>query len=240
MAVQEFHHPTTVYNTRSAEKIVPLILDLFHPSSVVDLGCGNGSWLKVFVDKGVTDILGVDGSYVKQEELLIPREKFQATDLEKPLQIQRKFDLAICLEVGEHLPESSSSTLIASLVKLSDHIVFSAAIPGQRGDRHLNEQPPEYWQQLFQSFGYHTYDVLRPLIWEDPEIFWWYKQNIFVATRENKFPDQDENIRHLVHPQLLKEVQDEFDDQLSYLQQLDQSPRYLIKKLLKSIKGKIS
>lgn len=239
MAVQDFNHTSHIYNTRSADILVPIIIDMLHPASVLDVGCGNGSWLKVLIDKGLEDVVGVDGHYVKKEDLLIPQQKFMAANLEEPLALSRKFDLALCLEVAEHLDQRHAATLVQSLVHHSNHIVFSAAIPGQQGENHINEQPPAYWQELFQEQGYHTYDVIRPRIWENDSIFWWYRQNIFLASKDEMFPGMDENIPHLVHPELLNMIKEEYAEHIAYHARLDQSPLYLWKKFLKSLKTKI-
>jgi SAM-dependent methyltransferase len=239
MAMQDFNHTSHIYNTGAGNKIVPIIIELFHPASVIDVGCGNGSWLNVFLANGVEDVLGVDGPYVKKENLLISPENFSAANLEEPLRLSRRFDLAICLEVAEHLGPDHADTLIQSLVDLSDNIVFSGAIPGQGGEQHLNEQPPQFWQQLFQQKGFHTYDVIRPKIWDDKEIFWWYRQNVFIATKVAMFPGRDENIPHLVHPELLELTQTYFADRVASINQINHSPTYLWKKLLQSLNMKI-
>ncbi len=169
----------------SARKTVPILMDLFQPSSVVDLGCGLGVWLKVFQDQGVFDVTGIDGPWVDKSRLQIKNTDFFTHDLKQPLTIGRKFDLALCLEVAEHLPESAAETLVESLVNLSDIIVFSAAIPGQGGQNHVNEQWPDYWHSKFQSHGFACYDAIRPLIWASQEISYWYKQNILIFSRFN-------------------------------------------------------
>src|ERR1700736_76826 len=100
---RKFFSGNTVSSAKSAEIIVPLIIDLLDPKSVIDIGCGTGTWLSVFQARGVGDITGVDGEWVRQEMLLIPKPSFLARDLTLDLHIERKFDLALSLEVAEHL-----------------------------------------------------------------------------------------------------------------------------------------
>src|SRR5215468_10570157 len=90
-------------SSRSAEVIVPLIIDLVNPQSVIDIGCGTGTWLSIFRAHDIQEIIGVDGDWVKDEMLLIPKSCFLARDLSQSLDIKRRFDLALSLEVAEHL-----------------------------------------------------------------------------------------------------------------------------------------
>ena len=126
----------------SAKEVVPHILELLRPESVVDVGCGVGSWLAVFREHGIEAFLGVDGAYVDGDLLQIPLEKFLPPDLSKPLQLDRRFDLAVSLEVAEHLPEECAATFVASLVALAPVVAFSAAISHQGGHQNVNEQWP--------------------------------------------------------------------------------------------------
>jgi 2-polyprenyl-3-methyl-5-hydroxy-6-metoxy-1,4-benzoquinol methylase len=102
----------------SATEIVPLILELVHPGSVIDVGCGLGTWLSVFEEHGIDDILGLDGDYVDRTRLETPEERYLPFDLEKPFRIDRQFDLVVSLEVAEHLPGECAGTFVDSLTRL--------------------------------------------------------------------------------------------------------------------------
>jgi SAM-dependent methyltransferase len=167
----------------SAREVVPFLLRLIEAKSVIDVGCGPGSWLREFQEQGITDYLGVDGDYVDRNHLVIPAERFMPVDLKQPLVINRKFDLVVCLEVAEHLPPESASTLVQSIAALTDIVVFSAAIPFQRGQNHLNLQWPGYWADLFASHGFDCYDCVRPIIWENDKVEAWFSQNILIYCR---------------------------------------------------------
>jgi len=168
---------------RSADVVVPLVLQLLSPRSVIDVGCGEGAWLAAFQRFGVDDVLGVDGSYIDQNLLQIPRGRFQAADLSKPLNLARTFDLAVSLEVAEHLPPNSAGHLVDSLTRLAPAVLFSAAIPFQGGNHHVNEQWPDKWAELFKERGYVPVDFVRKRIWQDETVEWWYAQNalLFVS-----------------------------------------------------------
>src|SRR5579871_2089663 len=151
----------------SAQVIVPLVMALVRPVSVIDVGCGVGTWLSIFAGLGVSDVYGVDGPYVDQNQLFIPRENFLPADLTQAFSCPRKFDLVVCLEVAEHLPSTASSTLIDTLTSLGPVLLFSAAIPFQGGTNHINEQWPEYWAALFAERGFEPFDCVRPVVWND-------------------------------------------------------------------------
>lgn len=185
--------------------VVPIVMQLINPESVVDVGCGIGTWLSVFKKNGVRKIVGIDGSHVDREQLLfhIDEEEFMIRDLIEPLAVKQKFDLVVSLEVAEHLPEKVSDTFVKSLTQLGDHILFSAAIPHQGGDGHINEQWPLYWKTKFNLLDFEVYDCIRPRIWESLDVNWWYKQNIFMAVnRDSKLLlDGKDEVRSLVHPE---------------------------------------
>jgi len=165
---------------RSAHVIVPLVFEFLMPTSVIDIGCGTGDFLKVFADHGVRDFLGIDGDYIDRSQLSIPHEKFQLMNLSLPFHLERIYDLAVCLEVAEHLAPACASTFIASLTSLAPIILFSAAIPFQGGEHHVNEQWPDYWISLFREHGFIVVDALRKHIWNNTLVSYWYRQNAFL------------------------------------------------------------
>jgi SAM-dependent methyltransferase len=169
---------------RSALLVVPMIMDLVRPRRVVDVGCGRGTWLAAFRDYGAKEILGIDGDYVDPDRLEIAQHEFLACDLSRPLVLDRQFDLAVCLEVAEHLPEESADSVVALLTSLAPVVLFSAAVPSQGGTHHVNEQWPDYWATRFEDRGYKMCDLIRDRIWDSPEVEWWYAQNIFLFSRQ--------------------------------------------------------
>lgn len=128
----------------SAEHIVPLLIELVNPKSVIDVGCADETWLSVFQEHGVCDVLGIDGPWVKNDMLRIPPDKFTAWKPTKPLQIERDFDIVMSLEVAEHLPNGSAEVFVDTLIGLGPLVLFSAAIPFQCGNRHVNLQWQDY------------------------------------------------------------------------------------------------
>lgn len=172
-------------STTSAKEVVPLILQLFPAKTVVDVGCGSGTWARTYQDQGC-EILGIDGEIVRSEQLLIRPETFTRRNLMEPLRIDRRFDLVHCLEVAEHLDESRAESFVADLCRLGDVVVFSAAIPGQGGTHHVNEQFQSYWVEAFRRNGFRSLDCLRHQIWNNDKVAWWYVQNLLVFVRETR------------------------------------------------------
>lgn len=174
---------------RSARKVLAKFFQYYSPSSMVDFGCGVGTWLRAGADLGVSRVLGLDGEYVNRELLRIPPECFRSCDLAKDaLRIDGSFDLAVSLEVVEHLPAERAAEFVAALCRAASVVLFAAAVPGQRGTHHVNEQFPSYWVPLFRAQGFSCFDFLRPAIWGDKDVEVWYRQNILVFARDLTFP----------------------------------------------------
>lgn len=196
---------------RAATELIPVIKEFINPASVIDIGCGTGSWLHIWNKHGVTDICGVDGDYVSPGQLRIKSDDFIKADLENGISLSRTFDLVMCLEVAEHIHAENASAFIASLWQLGDVILFSAAIPGQGGVNHFNEQYPGYWIKLFQESGFSAYDSLREKIWLNTDISVCYRQNILFFVRDTMksgYPaitQHTKSVLPIVHPELFDE-----------------------------------
>ena len=174
-----------IHNELSAREILPFIWKIINPQSVADFGCGLGNWLSVAKTMGAKQIVGVDREYVLANDMYIPRENFIPHNLCEPFDLKRKFDLAICVEVAEHLPEECALNLVKTLTVHADTILFSAALPHQGGQKHINEKPLDYWVKLFQAHGFSFYDGLRQEFWNNPRVHFWYRQNCFLVSRNN-------------------------------------------------------
>jgi SAM-dependent methyltransferase len=199
----KYVHESDVHRSKDAGHIVPYLMKLFHPRSVLDVGCGLGNFLQAFIGEGVKDVYGVEGPWLDKTKLVIDSDLVIIRDLENVFSLERRYDMVLCLEVAEHLSENSAATLVDVLTAHGDVIVFSAAVPGQGGQNHINEQWIGYWERLFNDRGYKLYDIIRPYIWNINDIFWWYRQNIVVAiksSREVSFKTTPVN--DYIHPEL--------------------------------------
>lgn len=172
----------------SARAVVPLVLAHLNPKSVVDVGCGVGTWLKVFNSLGIDDYLGIDGHHVDADLLQIDASRFQNRDLREPLNLGRRFDLACSLEVAEHLPESLSAEFVKQLTALAPAVLFSAAVPGQTGPGHINEQWQSFWARQFEEVSYFPVDVVRPQVWGRTDVAVWYQQNTLLYVHRDSLP----------------------------------------------------
>jgi SAM-dependent methyltransferase len=228
----------------SARRVVPLVIDLVHPATVVDVGCGTGAWLSVFESLGC-DVTGVDGSYVDRNTLVIPQSKFVSHDLTTPLKLDRQFDLVCSLEVAEHLPESRAESFVKDLCSLGPVVLFSAAIPGQGGLHHINEQWQDYWADFFANNGYAVFDPIRGQIWMDQTVQMHYRQNILLFVRQSHV-DQLPKLRdgaagwprplRVVHPEIYSGLHGWFSPQNITL---SRAARQLITSLGNSVRHRL-
>ena len=170
---------------QSAQILLPHVLSLIRCHSVVDVGCGTGEWLRAIKQLGINNVLGLDGNYVRRDQLQIALEEFQAVDLANPPTSLRRFDLAISLEVAEHLPADSADRFVAFLTSTAPVVLFSAAIPEQGGTDHINEQWPEHWAAKFARHSFVAVDGIRDKIWNEERVMWWYRQNALLFVRKD-------------------------------------------------------
>jgi len=170
----------------SAKVVLPLVQQFIEAKSIIDVGCGTGMWLKVWnEDVGVQEYLGIEGPYLEKKMIKIPMEKIIFHDLKVPIKVDKKFDLAMSLEVAEHLPESTARQFVQTLTTASNIVLFSAALPHQEGTYHINEQYPEYWASHFKEFNFIPVDCIRPNIWNNPVVESYYKQNILIFVKDS-------------------------------------------------------
>ncbi len=216
-----FYDDQSVGSRRSALETIPLLQRFVHVSSVLDVGCGVGTWLCAFREHGVTDLVGLDGAYVDRARLQIAQESFIPCDLTAPPPLGRKFDLVTSLEVAEHLPAEAAGDFVSYLTSFSPVVLFSAAVPGQGGRHHVNEQWPDYWAARFEQHGFTAVDCLRPLLWNNPHVEWWYAQNAFLFVKQETLAENsalseaarqtDRNRLAIVHPRAYQAAQARFE-----------------------------
>lgn len=226
---------------RSARIVVPQLLEIFEPQSVVDVGGGAGHWGAECLARGVREVLTVDGPWVPQTARATPPDCFLEHDLSQPLTLARRFDLAICLEAAEHLPAATASQLVETLTRLAPVVVFSAAMPGQGGDGHINEQPASYWVRLFAQQDYLCYGGVRRRIWSDPLVEVWYRQNLLCFVRREaagRWRSQlgeplaaDEPLVDIAHPDLLAQHAARADKLAAYADRLETEKEALRQRL---------
>jgi SAM-dependent methyltransferase len=211
---KRFYNEQRVGSFRSAKVILSLVLNAIKPRSVVDVGCGLGTWLSICHAAGIEDYLGIDGADIPKSMLYIEESHFLQADLSKPLEVGRVFDLALSVEVAEHIPKDYENVYIDSLVQLAPVILFSAAIPYQGGVGHINEQWQDYWIGLFSQREYSPIDFIRKQVWDNKDVSWWYSQNCFLFIANKHLSDFSASVANparnmpirVVHPLLYEGV----------------------------------
>ncbi len=193
-------------SVKSGLIILEYLFQFFKPKSMIDFGCGRGSWLYAAEKLGVERLVGLDGDWVDQSSLLPEKMTFHQIDFTKLTADFGKFDLAVSVEVAEHFEEQYSQSFIERLSNHSDSIVFGAARPGQGGTNHVNEQEQSYWIDKFKGLGYQVYDLIRPAVWQNKDVEFWYSQNTFFFTKDVKviqsLPREMPFLSDVIHPDL--------------------------------------
>lgn len=185
---ENFHKQREELTRYTAKKVINMLRQVYPIRSICDVGGGIGVWL----DEAKKQMGGqfeygyvLDGEYIRDNEKLVSQEEYIVTDLEEPFHLDMKFDLVISLEVAEHLSETRAGSFIKDVTSLGEVVLFSAAIPRQGGNGHLNEQPISYWKKLYEKNGYNAYDIIRCNIQADKNIPWWYRNNMMIYCHQN-------------------------------------------------------
>lgn len=203
---------------RSARTVIHHLRDLgISPgTSVVDVGCGRGHWLGAFADAGASTLVGIDGPWNLERFASLRQVEFVPLDLGQACLSAdrlmdavggRHFDVGVCTEVLEHLPDESGDAVIEMLTAIARVVVFSAAIPGQGGRGHRNERWQSHWAARFEERGFRAFDLIRPRIWADDDVDYWYRQNLVLYAAPETFADRvpaDSAALDLVHPALFE------------------------------------
>lgn len=175
----DFYQNRRAHTAHAAGRILAALPAGLPRRSVADIGCGTGTWLAAALVAGAEAAFGIEGAWVTPAMLDDGRITFTPRDLEQGFTLPR-VDLVLSLEVAEHLSPARAESFVADLVATAPSVLFSAAIPGQGGVGHLNEQWQSWWAARFAQHGYLAYDVIRPVIWTDDAIPAWYRQNVVL------------------------------------------------------------
>ncbi len=208
---QQFFDGQVDESHRAASLILPFIFETINPKSILDYGCGTGSWAAVAKQIGANRVLGIDGPWVNKDMLKIHPDEFVAVDSEiDAFPDVGEFDLAISMEVLEHLNDRTAKAALDFLSQRSKYILLSVAIPGQGGTNHINEQWQSYYARYLGERGFRVWDLVRPKFWDEPNIPYFYRQNALFFVRED-LADQheicDAPLLDAVHPEIMNLLQ---------------------------------
>src|SRR5215475_776013 len=95
----DYNHSLDGSTLDAPQVVLPLVFEGNTPNSLLDVGCGQGTWLKAARDLGIRDVLGIDGVSIPDDRLFVPRDCILKHDLTKAWNLDRVFDIALCLEV---------------------------------------------------------------------------------------------------------------------------------------------
>jgi hypothetical protein len=220
----------------SAGEILNFIFTILKPNSILDVGCGRGSWLKIAKKLGAKTVYGIDGSW-NDGKNLDDDIVYKSLDLNNSFILDRNFDLTMCLEVAEHLEKTSADNLIYSLIKTSDVVMFSAAYKHQGGVKHKNENFHSYWANLFLKYNFVPFDIIRPAIWSNEKVSYWYRGNTFLYIKKNspKFQVLINKYDYLKNNKLMDSIHPEM-----FFRKIEsQSIAYHLKQIVKKIQKKL-
>lgn len=244
---ESFYNDQIQGSLRSANYYVSYLKKFWLPSAVVDMGCGRGAWLAAFASAGSKQVVGYDGPWNKKELMIDQSIEFNSAILHELIidPSAEKFDLAMSLEVAEHLDAKYAEGFVNNLTKLSDTVLFGAAFTEQGGTHHINEKPHTYWYEMFSERGFQVFDLFRPEFWGNNEIEFWYVQNTFLYVREGTAVDvllrnagfapiKNPQFLNCVHPVLYNnKIQEIY--RLSNSLQREKRPKQALKNLMHSI-----
>jgi hypothetical protein len=167
---------------QSARTMLEYLFASYRPGSLVDFGAGAGTWLQAARELGVEKVLGIEGDWAREHAVAAGID-YRFHDLNERVVLGERFDMALSVEVAEHLVPGRSAGFVHDLCAAADLVVFGAAMPHQGGNGHLNERLPSFWIRLFEGQGYPCIDFFRPALWFQPNVEPWYVQNTFLFVR---------------------------------------------------------
>ncbi|MEI6239972.1 MAG: methyltransferase domain-containing protein [Planctomycetia bacterium] len=188
----DFYAAQQAGSVASARRILSILREHYDFETVCDVGTGIGTWLRAAHELGKVALVGFDGPWAVEHPARCPAAAFFPVDLNEKITVTDRFDLVISVEVAEHLDPARGPGFVHDLCRAGDVVLFSAALPRQPGDGHVNCRSHAYWVDLFRQQGYVCLDLFRPRVWHDPAVEPWYAQNCFLfvnATQRERFGD---------------------------------------------------
>ena len=131
--------------THIDEGALRYMVEQFGVRTMVDVGCGPGGQVALARQLGLK-AWGIDCDFRVAPDIV--------HDFSRGLVLFRQeCDLGWCVEFLEHIPADALPNVWPTLRQCRS-LVVTAAPPGHGGVGHVNEQPWEYWRDLFEQQGY--------------------------------------------------------------------------------------
>jgi SAM-dependent methyltransferase len=171
-------------------RLAKFFSDRYKINSVIDIGCGVGSYLEGHVRSGVTKVRGLEYNYKSAvgyfPDILKPHISY--ADATKPLDINDKFDCAWSVEVAEHIMPSGTEQFIDNLTSLTEnYILLTAAPPGQSGTGHIKLREKQFWIDAIKAKGFdYLEDEVKVLQeeWKKLGAEWYITKNVMLFKKK--------------------------------------------------------
>lgn len=200
-----FYDNQSIGSYQSAKVILGILFQAIKVRSILDVGCGVGTWLRAAKELGCRECVGVEGKWVVNKMQPKNGVIIKIQNLEKKIKINKKYNLTISMEVAEHLTPKRAKSFVRDLCRSSDIILFSAATPAQGGVNHLNEKPISFWASIFLKHGFIPFDVIRPLVKHNTKVEPWYRKNsiLFISNKKITY-------NKILHINFFKNILDQY------------------------------
>ncbi len=146
-------------------------VEFCQPHDALDVGFGTGAILKGLVELGV-DAQGVEPFQAACDLLSEPyRQRVRLGDALHTGYPDRSFDLVLCLDVLEHLPQEQSVPALKELCRVSRrwillNICYWTDSNARKDPTHINLHSRGWWQKRFVQAGVRI--VAFPKDWPNP------------------------------------------------------------------------
>ncbi|RJF78767.1 methyltransferase domain-containing protein [Rhodopseudomonas palustris] len=184
------HSADAAMRIQNARRCLSIVSDQIPFKSVIDFGCGIGAWLHAATDLGAEKVIGIEGDYIRNADTVVPQSLIETRDLATfETDWNKKFDVAMTIEVAEHLPEAAANGFVRMLTSASDVVIFSAARLNQTGLGHINEQPLGYWISKFDLLRYVPLEIFRPHLANVEGMYPWLRMNLIMLVQSKKLEE---------------------------------------------------
>lgn len=151
---KEFFEWHLKYAREYSIKTMDYYCQKYKPTSVIDFGCGIGSYLESAYSNGIGDLKGYDIGK-RYAEPFIPEHLLpfiHERDCTEPIFLDMRYDLVISFETIEHIDPKGTNGFLNNLVwalNVNGRLLFTGAPPEQDGCGHINCHTREYWLNEF-------------------------------------------------------------------------------------------